>query len=69
MTIKLGPYLKYKKLIKKEQPKNPEICCVNRNSRKIPDQMETGMFTVYVTKSETFAVYGMETVKFPVFIS
>ena len=28
---------------------DPEICCVNRNSGIFPDQMETGMFTVYVT--------------------
>ena len=26
-----------------------EICCVKWNSRIIPDQMGTGMFTVYVT--------------------
>ena len=30
-------------------PNDPEICCFKRNSGKIPDQMETVMFMVYVT--------------------
>ena len=44
---------------------DPEICCVSQNSGLIPDQMETGMFTVYVTLSGNFSGWKPENFQFP----